>query len=78
MKLDDGLKAESVSMPLQAPDNLQGCYSNAISLVEAHINEHGEGVVAVVGPKKMVGLLPLALVGASAPSQALVHVQPML
>lgn len=50
----------------------------AVSLVEAHVNEHGDGVVAVVGPKEVVRLLPLAVVRGPPPSQAMVYVHAML
>lgn len=45
--------------------------------MEAHVNEHGDGVVAVVGRKEVVGLLPLAPQGGAAP-QAMQGVLPML
>ena len=35
---------------------------SAYSLVVAHVNEHGDGVVIGAGPKEMVGLLPLSTV----------------
>ena len=35
-------------------------------LVEAHVNEHGDGIVAVIWPKEVVGLFPLAVVRGSA------------
>ena len=34
----------------------------AYSLMVAHVNEHGDGVVIGIGPKEMVGLLPLSTV----------------
>lgn len=47
------------------------------SLVEAHVNEHGDGVVALVGRKEVVGLLPLVPEGWSATPQAMHGVLPM-
>lgn len=57
--------------------SLQGSYSTAVLLVKAHVNEHGDGVVTVVGRKEVVGLLPLAMVRGPPTSQAMVCVQPM-
>lgn len=47
------------------------------SLVEAHVNEHGNGVVALVGGKEVVGLLPLTPQGGPATPQAMHGVLPM-
>lgn len=52
---------------LHRPDSWQQQDSIAGVLVEAHVNEHGDGVVAVVGPKEVVRLLLLPTVGGSAP-----------
>ena len=41
---------------------IRSLHCTAGSLVESHVNEHGDGVVTVVRPKEMMGLLPLAMV----------------
>lgn len=40
---------------------------SASSLMVAHVNEHGDGVVIGIGPKEVVGLLPLSTVGGVQP-----------